>query len=106
MRNMLLLKQCVRNALVCWLFIGFLYAEICTASGPPPFILVQPLGTSVQIGGTASFSVVASSGTTMSFQWLFNGSAISGATASTYGISSVQTTNQGVYSVNIVNAGG
>ncbi len=50
----------------------------------PPAITTQPVGVSVVEGQAASFSVVASGGTPLSFQWQKNGTNISGATASAY----------------------
>ena len=53
------------------------------AAGPPPVITVQPSNQIVLNGATAEFSVTASSGTTMSYQWYFGGSVLSGATSRT-----------------------
>ena len=69
-------------------------------------ITAQPSNTSVSLLGTASFSVTAASGTTMTYQWLFNGANIAGAMTSSYTISNVQLTNQGNYSVDVINGGG
>jgi uncharacterized protein YpmS len=56
--------------------------------------------------GTATFSVTASSGTTLTYQWRKNGSTIAGATSSSYTIANAQTTDQGSYSVKVINGGG
>jgi uncharacterized protein YpmS len=60
----------------------------------------------VPILDTATFQVVASSGTTMSYRWYKDGNKIGGATSSTYTIDKAQTTDQGAYSVEVDNAGG
>jgi hypothetical protein len=73
-------------------------------ASPPPTITTQPASTGVTVGGTASFSVVASNAT--SYQWSFNNSPITGATAATYSISNAQSTNAGSYFVTVTNAGG
>lgn len=74
------------------------------SSTQPPTITTQPTSASVTVGGTASFSVVATNAT--SYQWSFNNSAISGATSANYSISSAQTSNSGNYFVTVSNAGG
>jgi hypothetical protein len=62
------------------------------APPPPPVpqpgalglaILVQPIDRTVSVGATASFSVTAS-GTSLSYQWRRNGTAIAGATNASY----------------------
>ena len=58
-----------------------------TASSNPqsaPTIVVQPASQTVTAGQTASFSVTAAGTLPLSYQWNENGSAISGATSSTY----------------------
>jgi hypothetical protein len=95
-----------KSPCIYWLLCTFFLSPLCWAAGPPPFILVQPLSTSVQLQDSASFQVIASSGTTMTFQWLKNGTNISGATQNTYTIASVQASDAGLYSVTIVNGGG
>jgi hypothetical protein len=77
----------------------------CSAT-PPPTIVTQPSSQTVQILGSATFSVTASSTATMSYQWNFNGTALSGATASSYSIAPVQATNAGTYTVKVSNSGG
>jgi hypothetical protein len=47
-------------------------------------ITTQPTDQSVPVGTTATFSVVATSTGTLSYQWLKNGVAIAGATAASY----------------------
>jgi Immunoglobulin domain len=105
MRNKVPLSRRLQRAAICVLLLGLLLPRICFAI-PPPVITVQPLSLSVQILGKVSFSVVASSGTTMSYQWYKNASAISGATLSSFTIVNVQTSDQGTYAAKVTNAGG
>ncbi len=50
----------------------------------PPSITSQPSSQSVILGKSASFTVVATGTSPLSYQWERNGTAISGATSSTY----------------------
>jgi hypothetical protein len=74
------------------------------SSTPPPTITSQPANVSVTAGGTASFSVTASNAT--SYQWYYNNAAITGATSTTYTISSAQAANAGSFYVVVTNNGG
>jgi hypothetical protein len=76
------------------------------AYGPPPVIIVQPLSTSVLSLGIATFTVVASSGTTMTYQWTKDGQDILGATSATYSLLSATRADAGSYAVKVTNAGG
>jgi Immunoglobulin domain/Immunoglobulin I-set domain len=62
-----------------------------TAAGPPtgpaataPVITAQPSNQAVTVGQTASFAVTASGTAPLTYQWKKGGTAIAGATASTY----------------------
>ncbi len=83
--------------------LNFTYTGV---AGTAPSILTQPLPAAVNVGGSASFTVSASGTDPLSYQWLFNGSPISGATSATYSISNAQTSNGGTYSVTVSNAAG
>jgi len=50
----------------------------------PPSISTQPVSQTVTVGQTATFSVAASGTAPLSYQWSKGGTAISGATASSY----------------------
>jgi hypothetical protein len=50
----------------------------------PPIITQHPSSVSAAVGQTASFSLVATGTATLGYQWQRNGTAISGATATTY----------------------
>lgn len=71
-----------------------------------PQIVGQPQMRIVIPGESASFSVVVADTRGVSYQWLFNSSAISGATGDALVLTNVSTTNQGVYSVTVSNVSG
>jgi len=71
-----------------------------------PTISTQPTSQTVAVGGTASFSVTATSSETPTYQWYKDSTAISGATSSTYAISSVATSDAGSFYVIVTNSGG
>ncbi len=73
---------------------------------PIPVITTQPASVTKDPGQTATFTVAVSSATTASYQWKKNGVNISGATASTLTLSSVQLSDAGFYTVVVSNAGG
>ena len=71
-----------------------------------PSIGTQPTDASVLLGGTATFSVVAS-GPDITYQWKKNGSDIAGATSSSYTTAATTTADDGTqYAVTITNVGG
>jgi hypothetical protein len=73
---------------------------LTATAGTLPTITTQPGSAAVTTGGSALFSVTATAGTsTISYQWQFNGTAISGATSSSYSIGSVTSANAGTYTV-------
>jgi hypothetical protein len=88
------------------LFLGVLLAKPCLAGGLAPIIVVPPLSQTVSYHGNATFSVVASSLTTMDYQWLKDSVSIAGATASSYTVTNAHATDAGVYAVKVTNAGG
>jgi len=71
-----------------------------------PQIATQPTAKFVVVGGSATFTVAATGSSGLTYQWKFNGSDISGATSSSYTISSVQASDAGSYTVTITDADG
>ena len=71
-----------------------------------PVITSQPQNVTVAQGASATFRVTASGTATLAYQWRRNGSTISGATNSTYTISSATPAAAGNYSVVVSNAYG
>jgi hypothetical protein len=61
----------------------------------PPGITTQPAGQTVVVGGTASFSVVASGKAPLNYYWQRNGNFLPGATNSTYSTNNLQLTASG-----------
>ena len=72
----------------------------------PVAITTPPINLTVAQGYPASFTVAASGTVPLSYQWLKNNVAISGATSATYTIATVATTDAGSYTVTITNAAG
>jgi hypothetical protein len=72
----------------------------------PPAITTQPVSQAVNSGANATFSVVATGSAPLAYQWISNGSALPGATASSLILASVQPANSGTYSVVVSNSVG
>jgi len=68
-----------------------------------PGIQTQPQNLTVTQGQNASFSVVASGSAPFSYQWSFDGAAISGATNESLTLTNVQTAEAGSYTVVVTN---
>ena len=71
-----------------------------------PAIIVQPQSQTVDPATSVTFSVSATGAPTLSYQWRFNGSNISGMTASSYTRINAQVSDIGNYSVVITNSVG
>ena len=73
----------------------------------PPTITTQPQNQTATLGGSATFAVAASGTTPLTYQWYFNGTALSGANSSALTLTNVQVTNScGDYSVRVANIAG
>jgi alpha-tubulin suppressor-like RCC1 family protein len=72
----------------------------------PLAITTQPLAQTVLAGSNVTFAVAATGAGPLAYQWYFDGSAISGATATNYSFTAVDPTFDGDYSVVITNAYG
>ncbi len=80
----------------------------------PADIRVQPTNRLVRIRpdpaaapqSNATFFVLASSTTPLHYQWLFNGTNISGATSTSYTVTNVQLRHEGYYAAAITDAAG
>jgi len=68
-----------------------------------PSITAQPLSAGATAGNSVTFTVVATGTAPLSYQWLKNGANISGATAASYTIATVQTSDAGSYTVTVAN---
>ena len=86
-------------------FPGLTNAELYTSAAYQ--ITNQPQSQFGYWGESASFSVSVASGCPpLTYQWLQNGLAISGATNSMLTLNDLQSTNAGIYTVVITDAGG
>ncbi len=78
---------------------------VLTVSGSPE-ILSSPEAASLLVGGNHTFTVDAEGTGTLTYQWLRNGSPISGAVSSSLVLTNLQPSNSGLYSVIVGNAFG
>jgi hypothetical protein len=73
----------------------------------PPSITTQPASQSVTAGQTATFSVVATGTGTLTYQWLKNGTNVTGATSASYTTPATSGADNGSkFSVTVTNATG
>ncbi|MBL9213001.1 MAG: PQQ-binding-like beta-propeller repeat protein [Opitutaceae bacterium] len=67
---------------------------------------VQPRPVSAEVGETVTFAVGAVGAPPLSYQWLFNGQAIAGATGPSYSIDSATHANGGQFSARVTDGSG
>jgi endonuclease/exonuclease/phosphatase family metal-dependent hydrolase len=79
------------------------FSILATPATNPPIIVSQPASQTNAVGATISFGVNATGSGTLSYQWRFNSTNISGATTNPLVIANAQLTNTGNYSVFITN---
>jgi len=79
---------------------------VLTVTNIPVTITSQPQSQSVGLGAGASFSVSVTGTSPLAYQWLENGTNIPGATANSFTIGSVNTTDAGDYRVVVTNYAG
>ena len=78
-----------------------------TAAATAPTITVQPVDQTVNLGATAMFSVAATGTAPLSYQWSKNGTAVAGATSSTYTTPpTVAGDNASTFAVTVTNVAG
>jgi Leucine-rich repeat (LRR) protein len=85
---------------------GYDTASVTIQVNTPPAITTQPLSQTVNQGATASFTVIATGTTPLSYQWYKNRTIISGATSATYSKTNVQQEDTGSYTVTVSNVAG
>ncbi len=87
-----------------------IYSYIINVSGAAaataPNFTTQPGSRSVSVGGSVTFTASATGSPSPTFQWLKGGSAIAGATTSSYSLASAQLTDAGAYTVVATNSAG
>jgi len=71
-----------------------------------PVIVSHPASATVNVGGSATFSVTASGAAPLNYQWKRNGTDISGQTNNSMSIASAQTTDAGSYNCVVSNSSG
>jgi hypothetical protein len=81
------------------------HLSVSVSSGPAT-IIVQPVSQIVVAGSNATFSVVAEGTPPLTYQWIFNGVNIPGATLSTYTRVHAQPSHAGNYEVFVSNGFG
>jgi hypothetical protein len=78
-----------------------------TAAAAAPTITTQPANASAVVGGSATFSVVASGSTPLNYQWQRNGSNIAGANTASYTTPVLAQSDSGAaFNVAVSNAAG
>ncbi len=91
---------------LCRPIAALLLATALQLQGGVPAITTQPRSETRMVGASVGFTIAASGSTPLSYQWKRNGSALPGATDSTFTVASVQTSDSGVYRVAVANLGG
>ena len=76
------------------------------AFNTPVTITAQPLSVTLNPGEPLNLSVTATGQGPITYQWRWNGKAIVGATAATFGLSAVNASNAGNYDVVVTNVVG
>lgn len=77
-----------------------------TSMGTAPAITAQPSPAAIGVGESVTFSVAATGTTPLSYQWLKDGTAISGATHASLTLTGSTTASAGQYSVTVTNTAG
>jgi hypothetical protein len=83
--------------------IGAFEADVVSST---PAILTQPLGGTVRAGTNMTFTVRASGTAPLTYQWSKDGTALTGATESSFSLSNVQAADAGTYFAVVTNAYG
>ncbi|HLO66813.1 MAG TPA: immunoglobulin domain-containing protein [Holophaga sp.] len=68
-----------------------------------PVITADPVAVTTGAGMGATLQVTATGGAPLSYQWMRDGQAVSGATSATYAIAAAAPTNAGTYTVTVSN---
>jgi hypothetical protein len=87
-------------------FGGVISSAATLTVAVPPAILSSPANVTTQAGSNVSFTVTASGTATLFYQWLKNGTAISGANSATLTLVNVSSADAASYSVTVTNAVG
>ncbi|MFM1770323.1 MAG: hypothetical protein RJA22_2852 [Verrucomicrobiota bacterium] len=79
---------------------------VLSITEPLPVITANPVDRTNNVGTTATFTIAATSCGPETYQWLFAGSPISGATGTTLTLTNVQLANGGNYEAVVSNTAG
>jgi hypothetical protein len=87
---------------------GILALAGCSATlaPTPPIIITQPNSQTIYMGQTATFSAAAVGTLPLAYQWYANGTAIGGATSSTYTTPAITTQGSSSIYVKVINVYG
>ena len=69
----------------------------------PPIIVSEPADRSAGLNRSSIFEVIVGGIGPFTYQWFFNGQAITNATNASYTVSNISTNNEGFYNASIVN---
>jgi alpha-tubulin suppressor-like RCC1 family protein len=72
----------------------------------PPVITTPPRSQTVLLGSRLELTVAASSATPLTYQWLRNGTTLTGATGATYAVAATVAATAGDYTVRVTNRDG
>lgn len=78
----------------------------CVAASFPPFFVTHPTNQTVLVGANATFTCIGAGTPPLTYQWNFNGQALSGATNTSLTVSNVQAAQAGTYAVSATGPGG
>jgi hypothetical protein len=84
--------------------VAAIYAAGAAGKCKGASITVQPQSQTVVAGTNALFTLTATGFGTLSYQWQFNGTNMSGATSTNLALNNVQPTNAGSYTVVVTNS--
>ncbi|HEY4246802.1 MAG TPA: immunoglobulin domain-containing protein, partial [Lacunisphaera sp.] len=87
-------------------FASYSATVVSFSANVAPTITTQPVDQTVDVGGPVTLTVVAGGSPSPSYQWYKDGSAISGAMASSYSIVHVALGDAGTYQIVVSNSAG
>ena len=89
------------------LAVGTTFADVISGSSPvAPFLSIVPQSQMIARGSNVTFTAAATGTAPLRFQWLFNDTAIPGATNTTFSLTNLSLTQQGDYRIVVTNLAG
>jgi sugar lactone lactonase YvrE len=86
--------------------LGYTISKGSAATSAPPVITLQPTSQVVSEGNSVILSVAATGFPAPTYQWNLGGTAIAGATSSSYSIAAAAPSDTGSYTVTVTNSAG